>query len=171
MNEITNYILNNAIINDYFSKVESSIKDDFKQHIYLIIFEMIESQPEKIQLLYSKNELGKFIIGIINNQLKSNTSSFYKQFKKQLDIDFYSYSLINAEEDPIFDIVKKMNHSNVLLKLKGFHPYHLSLFKLKWVDGLTIKEISDKLKIKYTTVYASIKKTEKKLKKIKWQND
>lgn len=170
--EIQDYIINNKIINDYFSKVQAEWKDDFKSHIYLIIFEMNDS---KLESLYEKGELGKFIVGIITNQLKSKTSSFYNLYKKNTEIDYYSYNLVNdfkpTEEIIRNEINKKINYSNIMNKLKGFHPYHLSLFKLKYVDGLTIKQISEKLNIKYTTVYASIRKTEDKLKKLKWNNE
>ena len=132
---------------------------------------MVNSNYNKIEKLYLDDELGKFIIGIINNQLKSNTSSFHKQFRKVNTIDYYSYDKINDSEDIKSEWIKKINYNALLDKVKNLHPYHSTLFMMKYVDGLTIKQISEKLKIKYTTVYASITKTERKLKKNKWIND
>jgi hypothetical protein len=170
--EIEEYIINNKIVNDYFDKIDKEYKDDFRQYIYLIIFELINCNASKIETLYLKDELGKFIIGIINNQLKSNTSSFHKVYRKTIDIDNYSYDKVNNElEDLSFEFSKKINYKNLINKIDNLHPYHATLFKMKWIDGLTINQISKKTKIKYTTIYASIKKTEGILKKIKWIND
>ena len=94
--QIEDYILGNKIVNEYFNKVDNEYRDEFKQFIYLIIFEMVDSNYNKIEKLYLDDELGKFIIGIINNQLKSNTSSFHKQFRKVNIIDYYSYDKINV---------------------------------------------------------------------------
>lgn len=70
---ITNYILTNGIIIDYLSKVDKENRDDFRQHIYLIIWEMMwdEAKFKRMIQLHKRGELGKFIVGIINNQLKS----------------------------------------------------------------------------------------------------
>lgn len=169
--QIEDYILNNKIINEYFGKVDNEYRDEFRQYIYLIIFEMVELKYDKIKKLYNDDELGKFIIGIINNQLKSNTSSFHKMYRKSSIIDYYSYDKVNVSDDIRTDYIKKINYTNLIDKVKNLHPYHATLFMLKYVDGLTIKQISEKLHIKYTTVYASIRKTEDKLKKNKWIND
>lgn len=169
--EIEDYIINNKIINDYFSKVDTEFKDDFKGYIYLLIFELIDNNFTKIKNLYLKDELGKFIIGIITNQLKSNTSSFHKIYRKTTVIDGYSLLKKQEDEDLERDIIKLVNYNNLINKLNNLHPYHATLFKMKWIDGLTINQISQKTKIKYTTIYASLRKTESILKKTKWINN
>jgi Asp-tRNA(Asn)/Glu-tRNA(Gln) amidotransferase B subunit len=44
------------------------------------VYEAIEKNPEKIEKLLDEKKLGKWIVGMITNQLKSNTSSFAKLY-------------------------------------------------------------------------------------------
>ena len=68
--EITDYILNNRIINEYFSKVDA-FKDDFKQHIYLILLELYQTNPNKIEEILGQ-DLYKKVQDILTNTNKMN---------------------------------------------------------------------------------------------------
>jgi len=172
--EITNYILNNQIINDYFNKVDDTNKSDFKQHIYLIIFEMMNDDIKwlRMQDLYKRNELGKFIVGIINNQLKSNNSSFTKQYKSKTTI----YKDIEEKADEqissintailVFQIIKELQNiycvDAVLYKLyRGIDPITDEL-----KEPMTYQQIQKLIGINYQAVRSSVIKTEKHLKNI-----
>jgi len=169
---ISNYILNNKIINDYLSKIDRENKDDFRQHIYLIVWEMIDSKYDKVLELYNANELGKFIIGIINNQLKSNTSSYTKQYK-----DKRTTYTTTIEDEPIEEISDKINHTNmvkqVILILNNIYPVDSVLYKLyrgidpitnELKDAMTYQEIQKLIGINYQAVRSSVMKTDKLIK-------
>lgn len=163
------YILNNKIINQYFEKVPLEYRDDFRQFIWLIICEM---DIDKINNLYVKNELGKFIIGIINNQLKSKTSSFHKIYRKNnstiLD-DRLDYKYEEYEEKDNLKII-----NDIINLLDKCHWVDSILFKMyrgidcrtnKLVKPMTYAEIENETGIKYQTVWYSINKITKIIKK------
>jgi len=176
-NQIINYILNNQIINDYLSKVEYTYRDDFKQHIWLTIMELLNNKYEYILNLYEKDELGKYIMGIIHIQLKKNNSRF-NEIHKEISIinntyhkrtiykpDFNDMLLIDEEielqEDPHITILK------ILHELENTYPYHAVLYKLyRGIDPITneivkpktYREIKELVGLNYNTIrYAVVK--------------
>ena len=168
---ISNYILNNKIINDYLSKVDRENKDDFRQHIYLIVWERMIDKYDKVLELYNSNELGKFIVGIINNQLKSNTSSYTKQYKDKR----ITYTTI--EDEPVEEESDKINHINmvkqIVLILNNVYPVDSVLYKLyrgidpitnELKDAMTYQEIQKLIGINYQAVRSSVMKTDKLIK-------
>lgn len=172
-NEITDYILKNKIINDYFDKVEIEYKKDFKNHIWLIIMEALnnETKLKRIKDLYSKNELGKYIIGIINNQLKSNTSSFTKQFKYKYTE--YGETIDNRLDDIVEHIETDNTITNIISILDNVYFVDAVLFKLYFgIDPLTNKltepktyqEIQALIGINYQSVRGSVLKVQKVIK-------
>jgi hypothetical protein len=174
--KIINYILNNHIINDYFKKVQVDLRGDFQSHIWLIIMEMIQDKEKyiTIQKLYESGDLGRFITGIITNQLKSNTSSFTKLYKDQYVI--YNEDIpdkadeYEEETHPrkiVMKIINELNHIHyadaVLFKLYyGICPVTNNIIKPK-----TYAEIQDLIGINYQTVRNSVIKTKKQIKAIK----
>ncbi len=173
--KIINYILNNHIINDYFSKVQPELRGDFQSHIWLIIMEMIEDNNKNITIekLYNSGDLGRFITGIITNQLKSNTSSFTKLYKDQYVI--YNEDIpekadeYEEETHPrkiVMKIINELNHIHyadaVLFKLYyGIDPITNNLTKPK-----TYAEIQGLIGINYQTVRNSVLKTKRQILKI-----
>lgn len=167
---IVKYVLENSIINEYFMKVESDYRDDFRSHIWLIILEMTENQKkmEKITKLYSENKLGRYIVGLITNQLKSNTSSFTAIYKKKFQpIDFDIPQQI--EDEPrttaiVRSIIKELNGiyfaDAILYKLwRGIDPISNKIKK-----PMTFKEIQELIGINYKSVRNSVMKTDRIIK-------
>lgn len=56
--------------------------DDFVQDIMMILLKM---DKEKIEEMYTNNQLNFFITRIVKNQWFSNTSPFYKVYRKQYE--------------------------------------------------------------------------------------
>lgn len=74
-------------------RVNKNDIDDFVQEIYMIL---LEYDKDKIIELYNKKQLRYFIVGIISRQYHSNTSPFYKKYKK-----YYQYidgNYVNNED-------------------------------------------------------------------------
>ena len=170
--QILKSILENSIIIDYFNKVQEEYRDDFRQHIWLIITEMMadEEKSEKIEKLWKADNLGKFIVGIITNQLKSNTSSFTKLYKDS-NIIYTTIPELKEEE------VEQQNARLVILKmlniLNNIHFVDAVLFKLYYgIDPITNEitqpktygEIQNLIGINYQTVRNSVLKTKKTIK-------
>lgn len=74
-------------------KVSQNDIDDLVQEIYVILLEYKEN---KIIEMYEKKQLKFFIVGIIQRQYYSNTSPFYKKYKKYYSI--VDGNFVNNEE-------------------------------------------------------------------------
>lgn len=136
---------------------------------------MIEDNNKNITIekLYNSGDLGRFITGIITNQLKSNTSSFTKLYKDQYVI--YNEDIpekadeYEEETHPrkiVMKIINELNHIHyadaVLFKLYyGIDPITNNLTKPK-----TYAEIQGLIGINYQTVRNSVLKTKRQILKI-----
>lgn len=60
----------------------SNYIDDLVQEVYLI---MLEYDQEKLKQIYEKGEINYWLTRIIMNQYCSNTSPFYKKYRKYYD--------------------------------------------------------------------------------------
>lgn len=60
-------------------RVNSNDIDDLIQEIYMVL---LEYNRDKIIEMYERRQLRYFIVGIIQRQYRSNTSPFYKKYKK-----------------------------------------------------------------------------------------
>lgn len=79
-------------------KVSKNDIDDFVQEIYMIL---LEYKKDKIIELYEKKQLKFFIVGIVSRQYNSNTSPYYKKYKKYYTIIDGNY--INNENNEDVD--------------------------------------------------------------------
>lgn len=73
--------------------------DDLIQEVYIIL---LEYSPNKIIELYEKKQLKFFIVGILRRQYYSNTSPFYKKYKKYYTLVDGNY--INNENNDMDDV-------------------------------------------------------------------
>lgn len=162
---IWNYIINNKIINDYFSKIK---EDDFQSYIYLLIGEFIEAEHQKVSDLYINKELGKYLNGMITNQLKSSNSSYHKLYR-QTNME-YNDIIYDIKDEPYEEYNIKRILTNIL---NNIYFYDAILYKLyiglhpltnEVIPTKSYREIESITKIPYTTLRKSILKTEKIIK-------
>lgn len=80
-----NKIANEKLVETICKNIGVSPKyaDDFIQEIYLIL---LEYNQTKLQEIYDKGQLNFFLTRIIKNQWCSNTSPFYKKYRKFYDL-------------------------------------------------------------------------------------
>lgn len=74
-------------------RVSPSDMDDFVQEIYVIL---LEYNPDRIIEMYKKKQLKFFLVGVIQRQYHSNTSPFFKKYKKYYQMIDGNY--VNKEE-------------------------------------------------------------------------
>lgn len=82
-------------------RVSANDIDDLIQEVYMIL---LEYNSDKIIDMYNKRQLKYFLIGIIQRQYRSNTSPFYKKYKKYytlIDGNQINKSEINDDVDDI----------------------------------------------------------------------
>ena len=87
-NKIITEVYRTDMVKEIISNMKVSAIDieDLEQEIYMIL---LEYNKDKIIELYCNNQLKYFIVGIVQRQYNSNTSPFYKKYKKY-------YSIIDA---------------------------------------------------------------------------
>lgn len=80
-----NKIIEDKIVEDICTNIKVSQKyfNDFVQEIYLIL---LEYDQDKLRTIYERNHIKFFLTRIIMNQWRSNTSPFYKKYRKYYDI-------------------------------------------------------------------------------------
>ena len=82
--EIVRYIQSMQVIEKLSSKYLHYLKsdrDDFVQEMYLIILTI---PKEKLTALFERNELVRYIIQIVKNQLFNPKSNFSKKFERNI---------------------------------------------------------------------------------------
>lgn len=172
--QIIKYILNNQIINDYLNKVQEDYRDDFRSFIWLEILELYDTKPEYVESLYIRNELGKFITGIIRNQLKSSTSKFYKQYKDNRFDEFQTNKFNDFIDSETIHINTSILIVRILAILNRLHPRDAILFKLYYgidpitsqiVEPLNYTQIGSKTGITYRIIKRCINQTTQIVKK------
>lgn len=76
--------------------------DDLVQEVYVIL---LEYNRDKIIELYKKKQLKFFIIGILQRQYHSNTSPFYKKYKKYYTlVDGNNVNKSEVNDDDVDDV-------------------------------------------------------------------
>ena len=82
--EIIRYIQSMQVVEKLSSKYLHYLKsdrDDFVQEMYLIILTI---PKEKLTALFERNELVRYIIQIVKNQLFNPKSNFSKKFERNI---------------------------------------------------------------------------------------
>lgn len=99
-----NKIANERLVEEICKNLGVSPKymDDLTQEIYLIL---LEYNQEKLQSIYDKGQLNFFLTRIIKNQYFSNTSPFFKKYRKYYDMvdDNNNVVMYDVEDDRCTD--------------------------------------------------------------------
>jgi hypothetical protein len=171
--EIFKEILNNKIYETILVKYLPCIdeRNEFRQVLWVMLCEM---KPERIEELWLENKFLYYYCSIVKTQLTSGKSKWYKKYRsfgknadiysqtkdkrlddviEQIDIDYDNYVLTN-----------KLNLVEIAIQHHLQRDPHLrvdfDLFKMKYNDELTMREISDKLNIPLTSVFKYVRNAE-----------
>jgi hypothetical protein len=156
-NEILTQYWASKEVNDAFEKMQpEELRYDLKAEVFLVLCEM---DDEKLIGMFERNELKFYIVRIMLNMIKSDRSSFYKNYRNHtefvnVDKDF---ELINYDK---MDLVDKLEQN-----LEGLHWYNKEILKLYAIDfKKNAKELSRKTGIPYMSIVRTINKTKKQMK-------
>lgn len=142
-------------VNDAFKKMHpEELQEDLKSEVFLVLCEMDE---DKIKGLYERNELKFYIVRIMLNMIKSDRSTFYKQYRNHTE---FEPSYTKPDEIESTDYIDKLS-----TKLEGLHWYNKEIIKLYAVDfKRNARELSRKTGIPYMSIIRTLKKTKTELK-------
>jgi hypothetical protein len=163
--EIKDYILNNKIINEFISKVAFEFRGDFISHIWLIL---LEKDNRKIESLYDNGELGKYIIGVMQIQLKKTNSTFNQLWKPSNHIEPTD---IYIEDKEYVEVDNRKKLKRIHQTINNVKPTDGVIFRLYYgidndgnlVEPKTYKEIEQITGYKYHTIRKSVLRTKAKI--------
>jgi hypothetical protein len=144
-------------VNDAFAKMQpEELQYDLKAEVFLVLCEMNE---DKLKGMYERNELKFYIVRTMLNMIKSDRSTFYKNYRNHIefvDVD-KDFQIINYDKMDLIDKLEK--------NLEGLHWYNKEILKLYAIDfKKNAKELSRKTGIPYMSLVRTINKTKKQMK-------
>lgn len=144
-------------VNDAFAKMQpEELQYDLKAEVFLVLCEMNE---DKLKGMYERNELKFYIVRTMLNMIKSDRSTFYKNYRNHIefvDVD-KDFEIINYDKIDLIDKLEK--------NLEGLHWYNKEILKLYAIDfKKNAKELSRKTGIPYMSLVRTINKTKKQMK-------
>lgn len=154
--EILSEFWQSKSVNEAFEKMQPvELQADLKAEVFLILCEMEE---EKLIGLYERNELKYYMVRIMLNMIKSDRSSFFKNYRNYVEL------LENDVE--VFESNPEETYNKIEVHLQNLHWYNRELFKLYALDfKKNAKELSRKTGIPYMSIVRSINKTKAEIKK------
>lgn len=156
--EILSEFWESKSVNEAFEKMQPvELQADLKAEVFLILCEMEE---EKLIGLYERNELKYYMVRIMLNMIKSDRSTFFKNYRNYTELTETDKEIQSVEADA------EESYQKIEVHLQNLHWYNRELFKLYALDfKKNAKELSRKTGIPYMSIVRSINKTKAEIKK------
>ena len=158
-NEILAEYWDSKEVNDAFGKMQpEELQYDLKAEVFLVLCEMDES---KLVGMYQRSELKFYIVRIMLNMIKSDRSTFYKNYRNYTEFvgNEVNKELTRLNEEPT-ELFEKLERN-----LEDLHWYNKEILKLYAIDFKNnAKELSRKTGIPYMSIVRTINKTKKLMK-------
>lgn len=153
-NKIIEQFWNSKEVDEAFKKMQpEQLQDDLKAEVFLVLCEM---DDEKLIGLYKRCELKFYIVRTMLNMIKSDRSTFYKNYRNFNE--YIDTGQVNKEEHS--DLVDRMEN-----KIDKLHWYKKEILKLYAIDfKKNAKELSRKTGIPYMSIIRTLKQTKTELK-------
>jgi len=152
--EIIAKLWDNKEVNEAFSKMHPvELQYDLKAEVFLVLCEM---NDEKLIGMYERNEIRFFLVRVMLNMIKSDRSTFWKQYRNYTEYDGKEQvEVIQA------NIIDKMESS-----IEKLHWYQKEILRLYALDfNKNAKELSRQTGIPYMSIIRTLKQTKTELKK------
>jgi hypothetical protein len=142
-------------VNDAFEKMQpEELRYDLKAEVFLVLCEMNE---EKLIGMFERNELKFYIVRIMLNMIKSDRSTFYKNYRNYTEFTDQDFVIDDYDKTSMFEKLEE--------NMEGLHWYNKEILKLYAIDfKKNAKELSRKTGIPYMSIVRTINKTKKHMK-------
>lgn len=142
-------------VNQAFAKMQpEDLRDDLKSEVFMVLLELSD---EKLFGMSERNELRFFLVRVMLNMIKSDRSSFYKNYRNHVELDVKE-KFDNDEEYNLFD---RLEDSMV-----DMHWYQKEIIKLYALNfNKNAKELSKDTGIPYMSIIRTLKQTKNELRK------
>jgi RNA polymerase sigma factor (sigma-70 family) len=169
-------ILKSKKVKDYIYRAcNKQGRYDLREDLfYYCIEELLEKDPSDFK---NFNEVERYFIGMIVNQMNSDTSQFYKLFRNNgftksvnnvlniADIDITQNEL-DKEQLIKIDKDTQVNLELINKSLLACDPLKVVMFRMYYIDNMSYEEISSYYSIRITSVKYSVKKIRNELKRM-----
>ena len=151
-NNIIEKLWNSQELKDAIAKMQpEDLQDDLRSEIFKVLCEMDE---DKLVDMYNRNVLRFYLVRTMINMMQSNTSQFYRTYRKPLEVE-----LIVHDRDE--DLLNKVED-----ELSKMHWYKAELLRVYAINhNCNAKELSRVTGIPYMSVHRELKLTKRELKK------
>lgn len=157
------YAYNSKVVKDTVERLTSffpEARDDFYGFFYIQLGELKNGKLEKA---YEEGWLDWLCVNIITKQLKSSTSLFYRQYRKNNNVEL-KYMPENEDEEYV-DTPDAEFYKNKLDEVLKFvnkvHWYDREIFLLKYQKRMEVKDIVEHLGVNKSVIVYSLNKTRK----------
>ena len=153
-NEIIAKLWDSKEVNEAFSKMHPvELQYDLKAEVFLVLCEM---NDDKLIGMYNRNEIRFFLVRVMLNMIKSDRSTFWKQYR-----NYTEYDGKEQVEVAQANIIDKME-----LSIEKLHWYQKEILRLYALDfNKNAKELSRQTGIPYMSIIRTLKQTKTELKK------
>lgn len=164
-NEIVDYIIKNIKIDEFIKKVISlSTKESMEDLRQYILLYLLEYNNVKLNILYNKRILPQFIMKVILNQ-RNYYKSFYNEYCKNkchddniIEKETYDTHIDSIEKNRKLDFIdNELSKKDIDKELY----VRYGVYKVYLTKKYSIKELSDKYGLSYSTLHKLIKETKK----------
>ena len=154
-NEILAQYWTSKEVNDAFEKMQpEELRYDLKAEVFLVLCEMNE---EKLIGMFERNELKFYIVRIMLNMIKSDRSTFYKNYRNYTEFTDQDFVIDDYDKTSMFEKLEE--------NMEGLHWYNKEILKLYAINfKKNAKELSRKTGIPYMSIVRTINKTKKQMK-------
>jgi hypothetical protein len=175
--EIFKEILKNKIYESILVKYLPCVdeRNEFRQVLWVMLCEM---KPSRVEELWRENKFLYYYCSIIKTQITSGKSKWYRKYrsfgKNSNEYNQYTDKRLDDSDSKDDLDYKKFITETKLTMIYNAINYHLArdphlivdfdLFKMKYEQELTMREISDKLNIPLTSVFKYIRNAEELIK-------
>ena len=151
-NSIIIQLWDSTELKDAISKMQpEELQDDLRSELFKVLCEMDE---DKLVDMYKRNVIKFYLVRTMLNMMQSNTSQFYRTYRKPLQQEINIY-------DRDEELLNKLE-----TELNKLHWFSLDLLKLYAINhNCNAKELSRVTGIPYMTIHRVLKMTKKELKK------
>jgi hypothetical protein len=138
--------------------VHYDLRDDFAQHIFV---QLLETKPSKIVELYNKNQLRFFIVRLILNQARSNTSSWYYTYiKPDANVGELTPSMINEPDTTELELNTQLecfeSYEKIKVHIDCMQWFDKQCAELYLFDGMSMLNISKELNVNESFIYQTL---------------
>lgn len=181
MNKYALQVVNSKKVKNYIRYVCSKqnrydLIDDLFQYC---LIQFLNKDVVEFSIKISGKSVEDYFIGIIMNQMKSNTSGFFQEYRnngfpKVITTTNDVLEFVQDENSLTDKIIKEVNEDILLKKINDAmlkcDPFKIDLFKMKYYEDKTYKEISEYYNINIDSVINKIKSVKKNIKDMLDQN-